>query len=47
MAINFIIESKFMTVIDSYRDTRGARDLIKSSIIQYRNVYKEMGLDVK
>ena len=40
-------ESKFMTVIDSYRDTRGARDLIKSSIIQYRNVYKEMGLDVK
>jgi len=40
-------ESKFMTVIDSYRDTAGARDLIKSSIIQYRNVYKEMGLDVK
>ena len=40
-------ESKFMTVIDSYRDTRGARDLIKSSIIQYRNVYKEMGLDIK
>ena len=40
-------ESKFMTVIDSYRDTQGARDLIKSSIIQYRNVYKDMGLDVK
>jgi len=40
-------ESKFMTVIDSYRDTKGARDLIKSSIIQYRNVYKAMGLDVK
>ena len=40
-------ESKFMTVIDSYRDTQGARDLIKSSIIQYRNVYKAMGLDVK
>ncbi len=40
-------ESKFMTVIDSYRDTQGARDLIKSSIIQYRNVYKDMGLNVK
>ena len=40
-------ESKFMNVIDSYRDTAGARDLIKSSIIQYRNVYKDMGLDVK
>ena len=40
-------ESKFMTVIDSYRDTEGARELIRSSIIQYRNVYKEMGLDVK
>ena len=40
-------DSKFMTVIDSYRDTAGARELIKSSIIQYRNVYKEMGLNVK
>ena len=40
-------ESKFMTVIDSYRDTQGSRDLIKSSIIQYRNVYKDMGLNVK
>ena len=40
-------DSKFMTVIDSYRDTAGARELIKSSIIQYRNVYKAMGLNVK
>ena len=40
-------ESKFMTVIDSYRDTIGAKDLIKTSIVQYRNVYKEMGLNVK
>jgi tripartite-type tricarboxylate transporter receptor subunit TctC len=40
-------ESKYMNVIDSFRDTAGARDLIKSSIIQYRNVYKEMGLNVK
>ena len=40
-------ESKFMTVIDSYRDTDGAKDLITRSIDQYRNVYKAMGLDVK
>jgi hypothetical protein len=36
-----------MNVIDSYRDTAGGRDLINASIIQYRNVYKEMGLNVK
>ena len=36
-----------MTVIDSYRDTAGARELIKDSIAQYRDVYKAMGLDVK
>jgi tripartite-type tricarboxylate transporter receptor subunit TctC len=40
-------ESKFMTVIDSYRDTAGARELINGSIAQYRDVYKAMGLDVK
>ena len=40
-------DSKFMTVIDSYRDTDGARDLIDRSIDQYREVYKAMGLDVK
>ena len=40
-------ESKFMTVIDSYRDTVGARKLINNSIAQYRDVYKAMGLDVK
>ncbi|MEC8145436.1 MAG: tripartite tricarboxylate transporter substrate binding protein, partial [Pseudomonadota bacterium] len=40
-------ESKFMTVIDSYRDTAGARDLIGRSIDQYREVYKSMGMDVK
>ncbi len=40
-------ESKFMTVIDSYRDTAGARELIRGSIAQYRDVYKAMGLDVK
>src|SRR6056300_1740446 len=40
-------DSKFMTVIDSYRDTDGAKDLIARSIDQYREVYKAMGLDVK
>ncbi|MEL0142865.1 MAG: tripartite tricarboxylate transporter substrate binding protein, partial [Alphaproteobacteria bacterium] len=40
-------ESKFMTVIDSYRDTEGAKDLINRSVDQYLTVYKAMGLDVK
>ena len=40
-------ESKFMTVIDSYRDTDGAIDMINAAIGQYRDVYKSMGLDVK
>ncbi|MEL7114734.1 MAG: tripartite tricarboxylate transporter substrate binding protein [Pseudomonadota bacterium] len=40
-------ESKFMTVIDSYRDTDGSKELIMRSIDQYRDVYQAMGLDVK
>ena len=40
-------ESKFMTLIDSYRDTAGSQDLIKTTINQYRDVYKAMGLEVK
>ena len=40
-------ESKFMTVIDSYRDTDGAIEMINGAIAQYRDVYKQMGLDVK
>ena len=40
-------ESKFMTVIDSYRDTAGSIALINATIPQYREVYKQMGLDVK
>ena len=40
-------ESKFMTVIDSYRDTQGSKDLINATIKQYREVYKQMGLSVK
>ena len=40
-------ESKFMNVIDSYRDTEGAIEVINGAIAQYRDVYKQMGLDVK
>ncbi len=40
-------ESKFMTLIDSYRDTAGSRELITTTIGQYRDVYKAMGLEVK
>ena len=40
-------DSKFMNVIDSYRDTDGAIEMINAAIDQYRGVYKEMGLDVK
>ena len=40
-------ESKFMTLIESFRDTEGSRELITSTIAQYRDVYKEMGLEVK
>ncbi len=40
-------ESKFMTLIESFRDTAGSRDLITTTIGQYRDVYKEMGLEVK
>jgi len=40
-------ESKYMTLIESYRDTAGARDLINSTVAQYREVYKQMGLEVK
>lgn len=40
-------ESKFMNLIDSYRDTEGSKELITNTIAQYRDVYKEMGLEVK
>ena len=40
-------EKKFMTVIDSYRDTAGAVELINTTVGQYRDVYEAMGLDVK
>jgi len=40
-------ESKFMTLIESYRDTAGTQELINSTVAQYRDVYKAMGLEVK
>ena len=40
-------ERKYMNLIDSFRDTDGAKELITSTIGQYREVYKAMGLEVK
>lgn len=40
-------DSKFMNLIESYRDTEGSKELITSTIAQYRDVYKEMGLEIK
>jgi tripartite-type tricarboxylate transporter receptor subunit TctC len=40
-------ESKFMTLIESYRDTAGSQELINGTVSQYRDVYKAMGLEVK
>ncbi|CAJ2377200.1 MAG: tripartite tricarboxylate transporter substrate binding protein [Gammaproteobacteria bacterium] len=40
-------ETKYMTLIESFRDTPGTRKLISKTIDQYRTVYKQMGLDVK
>ena len=40
-------ESKFMNLIESFRDTDGSKELITNTIAQYRDVYKQMGLEVK
>ena len=40
-------ESKFMTLIESFRDTDGSKELITNTVSQYRDVYKTMGLEVK
>jgi len=40
-------EKKYMTLIESFRDTAGSRELITETIAQYRGVYKSMGLEVK
>ncbi len=37
-------ESKFMTLIDSYRDTAGSKQLIDAAVKTYGEVYKEIGL---
>ena len=39
--------SKYMTLIESFRDTAGTRELITGTVKQYRDVYKAMGLEVK
>ncbi len=39
--------NKYMTLIESFRDTAGAKELITTTIGQYRDVYKEMGLEIK
>jgi len=40
-------KSKFMDIIESFRDTDGSKKLITETIALYRGVYKEMGLKVK
>jgi tripartite-type tricarboxylate transporter receptor subunit TctC len=40
-------ENKYMTLIESYRDTAGSKELITTTVGQYRAVYKQMGLKVK
>lgn len=40
-------ESKFMTLIESFRDTAGTIELIDSTIEQYREVYRETGSEEK
>ncbi|MGI9510334.1 MAG: tripartite tricarboxylate transporter substrate binding protein, partial [Geminicoccaceae bacterium] len=37
-------ESKYMTLIDSYRDTAGSQELIAGAVDTYTAVYKEIGL---
>ena len=36
-----------MNLIESFRDTDGARELITATIAQYRDVYKQLGMEVK
>ncbi len=37
-------DSKYMTLIDSYRDTAGSKELIAKAVDTYTAVYKEIGL---
>ena len=38
---------KYMTLIESFRDTAGSVKLIDQTVEQYREVYKKMGLKIK
>ncbi|MFA9419115.1 MAG: tripartite tricarboxylate transporter substrate binding protein [Gammaproteobacteria bacterium] len=40
-------DSKYMTLIESFRDTAGSQELINTTVDQYREVYKQMGLEIK
>ncbi|MEB8385629.1 tripartite tricarboxylate transporter substrate binding protein [Rhodobacteraceae bacterium KMM 6894] len=37
-------QAKFMDLIDSYRDSEGAKELIDKSVESYKAIYKEIGL---
>jgi len=37
-------KDKYMDLVDSFRDTEGARQLIGENIEIYRKTYKELGL---
>ncbi|EDM71852.1 hypothetical protein RAZWK3B_17078 [Roseobacter sp. AzwK-3b] len=37
-------ESKYMNLIDSFRDSEGSKELIAKTIESYRTIYKEIGL---
>lgn len=37
-------EAKFMNLIDSYRDSEGAKKLISDTVDSYQKIYKEIGL---
>jgi tripartite-type tricarboxylate transporter receptor subunit TctC len=37
-------KKKYMHLIDSYRDTAGAKRMIDNAVTTYKNVYKEIGL---
>jgi hypothetical protein len=36
-----------MTLIESFRDTEGSKELITTTVGQYRDVYKKMGLKLQ
>ncbi|HUF56697.1 MAG TPA: tripartite tricarboxylate transporter substrate binding protein [Thermohalobaculum sp.] len=40
-------KSKYMDLIDSYRDTEGAKQLINTAIENYQTKYEEMGIETR